>query len=418
MRVTSIHRIKLSTKSHLPLLDTLAKTGLHRLLAGLERGRLILEDSGGSQAFGQPAEQAPLVASLRIHDPAAYRDLLFGGSIGAGESYMAGLWSTHDLVKLVRLMALNMPVVARMDDGRSLIHKTSASVFHWLNRNTRAGASRNIAAHYDLGNEFFARMLDAQMMYSSAIFPSADASLEEASVHKLDTLCRKLRLTPNDHLLEIGTGWGGMAVYAAKHYGCRVTTTTLSRAQYEHAKAWIAREGLQHRVSLLLEDYRDLEGAYDKLVSVEMIEAVGHEYYDTYFRRCSALLKPHGIMALQAITIPDQRYQAAKDSVDFIQKYIFPGGSIPSIEVIARHVARQTDMQIVALEDITSHYARTLEAWRGRFLSERDAIKRQGFEDAFLRMWEFYLCYCEGSFRERVISTAQFVLAKPNARFA
>jgi cyclopropane-fatty-acyl-phospholipid synthase len=254
------------------------------------------------------------------------------------------------------------------------------------------------------------------MMYSSAVFPDEKSSLEDASLNKLDRICKKLHLTADDHLIEIGTGWGGLAIHAAKNYGCKVTTTTISKEQREFALKRIAEEGLQDKITVLFSDYRDLEGQYDKLVSIEMIEAVGHEYYRSYFEKCASLLKPDGLMLIQAITIPDQRYDMARKSVDFIQRYIFPGGCLPSVAVIADHVRNYTDLSIIGLEDITEHYARTLAAWRDRFTARLDHVSHQGFDDIFVRMWEFYLCYCEGGFRERSIGTAQIVFAKPGCR--
>jgi len=254
------------------------------------------------------------------------------------------------------------------------------------------------------------------MMYSSAIFPAENSSLEEASLYKIDRICQQLQLQPGDHLIEIGTGWGGLALHAAQHYGCRVTTTTISREQYEYAKQRIEAAGYADRIELLLRDYRELDGCYDKLVSVEMIEAVGHAYYRTYFEKCASLLRPNGLMLIQTITIADQRYQAARRSVDFIQRYIFPGGCLPSIEVIAGHVARYTDLNIVGIDDITQHYARTLQAWRQRFTASADKVRAQGYDEVFMRMWQFYLCYCEGGFRERSIGTLQILMAKPLCR--
>jgi cyclopropane-fatty-acyl-phospholipid synthase len=287
---------------------------------------------------------------------------------------------------------------------------------HLLNRNTHSGSRRNISAHYDLGNDFFRLFLDPTMMYSSAIFESPADTLETAAVAKLDEICRQLELSPEDHLLEIGTGWGGMAIHAASRYGCRVTTTTISREQYEHARAEVERHGLSDRITVLCEDYRQLTGEYDKLVSIEMIEAVGHDFYRSYFQCCSKLLKADGKMVIQAITIPDQRYDRARRSVDYIKRYIFPGGCLPSLAVIAQHIAEDTDLQLVHLRDITRDYARTLAHWRERFLANLDSVRAMGFDERFIRMWEFYLCYCEGGFRERIIGTAQLAFAKPGYR--
>jgi cyclopropane-fatty-acyl-phospholipid synthase len=288
---------------------------------------------------------------------------------------------------------------------------------HRFNRNTHDGSRKNISAHYDLGNDFFRLFLDPTMMYSSALFAGQRATLEDASIAKLDEICRQLELEADDHLLEIGTGWGGMAIHAARNYGCRVTTTTISREQFEHATAMVAEAGLQDRVTVLCEDYRHLEGRYDKLVSIEMIEAVGHQFYSNYFSCCSQLLKPGGKMVIQAITMSDQRYLQARDNVDFIKRYIFQGGCLPSIAVISDHLARDTDMQMVHLRDITPDYALTLAHWRERFMERLEDVREMGFDDQFIRMWEFYLAYCEGGFRERIISTVQLAFAKPAYRF-
>jgi len=295
--------------------------------------------------------------------------------------------------------------------------RLTLKIAHGVNRNTRRGSERNISAHYDLGNEFFQLFLDPTMMYSSALFGDRAATLEAASEAKLDEICRQLELKPEDHLLEIGTGWGSMAIHAARHYGCQVTTTTISKEQYEHSLQRVREAGLADRVEVLCKDYRALDGQYDKLVSIEMIEAVGHEFYREYFSTCSALLRDDGKMVIQAITIADQRYESARDSVDFIKRYIFPGGCLPSVAVIADQLARNTDMQMVHLKDITADYATTLACWRDRFMSQLDAVNRLGFDQRFVRMWEFYLCYCEGGFRERIISTVQVAFAKPGYRF-
>jgi len=287
---------------------------------------------------------------------------------------------------------------------------------HWLNRNSERQARENISCHYDLSNDFFALFLDPSMMYSAAIFPRHDADLEEAAVYKLDLICGKLELDASDHLLEIGTGWGGLAVHAAREYGCRVTTTTISKRQYEVARERVREAGLEDRVEVLFEDYRNLRGSFDKLVSVEMIEAVGHAYYPQYFSGCASLLKQDGLMLLQAITVPGQRFEYAQRSVDFIQKYIFPGGSLPSHEAMLATVRDHTDMVMVGMHEIGIDYARTLDAWRRRFLGKLDQVRALGFDDTFIRMWNYYLCYCQGGFEERIIGTAQVLLAKPDWR--
>jgi cyclopropane-fatty-acyl-phospholipid synthase len=287
---------------------------------------------------------------------------------------------------------------------------------HWFNRNTRAGSRKNIAAHYDLGNDFFKLFLDDSMMYSSAMFTNPNMTLAEAQMTRLRAICRKLDLQPSDHLLEIGTGWGGFAISAARECGCRITTTTISREQYELACERIAAAGLQGRIEVLRCDYRDLQGQYDKLVSIEMIEAVGHQYYDTYFAKCASLLKPSGSMLLQAITIADQRYDAAKNSVDFIQRYIFPGSCIPSVTAMTDSITRSSDLRLFHLEDIGPHYATTLARWRENLFDQLDRVRAMGHSEAFIRMWEYYFCYCEGGFAERAIGDVHMLLVKPGNR--
>ena len=416
MSVTSIDETKAARELKSSFWDKIAKKGIFRALQAIERGRLIIEQDGEVVVFGQSSEDAEIVAHIFVHHDSLYRDLLFGGSIGAGEAYMLGSWSSSNLLDVIRLMVVNLAMLNKIDNTRPFLARLSSKFMHYFNANTLSGSKKNIAAHYDLGNEFFSLFLDPTMMYSSAIYPSPDATLEEASLYKLDSVCQKLCLTEDDHLMEVGTGWGGLAIHAAKNYGCKVTTTTISKEQYEYACEAVKKAGLQDKVTLLLKDYRDLEGAYDKLVSIEMIEAVGHEYYENYFETCSQLLKPDGLMLIQAITIADQRYEEAKRSVDFIQRYIFPGGCLPSNEVIARCVSKNSDMMIVGMEDIGLDYGKTLAEWRKRFHANIAAVEQMGFDDVFCRMWEFYLCYCEGGFMERAISTAQFVFAKPDAR--
>lgn len=387
-----------------------------RQLDGLSRGSLTINE--GDQVLHYGVRDSDGVhAVVNVHDAAMYHHVLLAGVLGAGESYMQKHWSSPELVKVIQLFCANMETMEAMEDSSSLLQRWGAKALHLLNNNSLLGSKRNIGAHYDLGNEFFSLFLDQSMMYSSAVYPSADASLEQASEYKLELLCQDLELSAEDHLLEIGTGWGGMAIYAAKHYGCTVTTTTISREQFEYAREQVKREGLCDRVTVLCEDYRKLRGRYDKIVSIEMIEAVGHQYYSEYFSRCNALLKPGGKFVIQAITMQDQRYREARDSVDFIKRYIFPGGCLPSLEVISRHIARDTHLQIVNLRDITPDYARTLEDWRSRFLKESEAVAAQGFDDTFVRMWEFYLCYCEGGFRERAVSTVQLSFASADYRF-
>jgi cyclopropane-fatty-acyl-phospholipid synthase len=401
-------------------LDTLARSAVRDRLSKIKYGEIVLTDDSGTHHFGRAGDTCALRATVRVLDQRFYSEVAFGGSIGAGEAYMQGFWTTHDLTPLMRILLLNREVLDGMEKGFAAITAPLQKSLHWLSRNTHEGSRNNIAKHYDLGNDFFKLFLDPTMMYSSAIFERADMTLEQASIAKLDGICRKLDLKPSDHLVEIGTGWGGFALHAATRYGCRVTTTTISQQQYELAGERVAAAGLSDRITLLLEDYRDLEvknsGQYDKLVSIEMIEAVGYQYYDTYFRKCSALLKPDGLMLLQAITIADQQYEAARKSVDFIQRHIFPGSCIPSVSVMCDAIARVTDMRLIDLEDIGPHYATTLRIWRENVNANQSGILALGYSAEFIRMWEFYLCYCEAGFMERAIGDVHMLLAKPMAR--
>ncbi len=397
------------------MLEGIAKKFVLEVLNRLEVGSIILEDAGVSHHFGTP-DNSDLVAHIEVLSPAFYVDLMRNGSIGCGESYMWQHWHSNDLVCLVRVIVLNLHILDGVDSGQSWFRKIATRALHRFNANSRTGSRRNISAHYDLSNEFFMSFLDPTMMYSSAIFTDEHTSLEQASLTKLQHICERLQLKAGDHLLEIGTGWGSMAIYAAKHFGCRVTSTTLSKEQFDYAQARVREEQLEDRVEVLLEDYRDLKGKYDKLVSVEMIEAVGHEFYTSYFQKCSTLLQENGLMLLQSICISDQRYEQATQSVDFIQQYIFPGGCLPSNTVIAKHVCDDTDMQIIGLEDITKDYALTLAHWRKRFLNNTQDYLGQGLSGEFLRMWDYYLAYCQGGFTERVIHTTQTLIAKPRFR--
>jgi cyclopropane-fatty-acyl-phospholipid synthase len=418
MNDTSIRSVSLAQKPRPWSAVQLAKRALRRVFEQIEVGSLTLYDGDDSRSYGNTAQAGVPHAEVRVHNPQMYSDMLTAGSIGAGEAYMRGYWSSPDLVAVIRLLSLNMATLQSLDTRKSWLKVLALKLTHLLNQNTLRGSRQNIAAHYDLGNEFFELFLDPTMMYSAAIFPRPDASLQAASEHKLDVICQQLRLKPTDHLLEIGTGWGAMAIHAARQYGCKVTTTTLSREQYAYTLERVEREGLQDQVTVLCDDYREIQGRYDKLVSIEMIEAVGHRFYENYFNKCSSLLKPDGLMVIQSIIIADQRYHAARNSVDFIQKHIFPGGCLPSVEVISHHVRADTDMQIINLLDITEHYADTLAHWRERIMARLDEVEAQGYDEVFQRMWDFYLSYCEGGFRERLIGTVQLTFAKPRYRFA
>ncbi|MEM1154092.1 MAG: cyclopropane-fatty-acyl-phospholipid synthase family protein [Pseudomonadota bacterium] len=405
------------SSSRLPVRTQLARRVCLKLLAKLKVGSLTIYDGEDTFHFGTSGNPTQPQAEIHVHDRGVYRQVIAGGSIASGEAYMAGSWTSPNLVEVTRLFSANMATLDLLESKQSWPVRLGLKLSHALKRNTHEGSKKNISAHYDLGNDFFELFLDPKMMYSAAIFETDTTGLDEASITKLDELCRQLELSPSDHLLEIGTGWGGMAIHAAREHGCRVTTTTISQEQYEYTKARVEELGLEGRITVLCKDYRELEGTYDKLVSIEMIEAVGHAFYSTYFSKCSELLKPNGKMVIQAITIADQRFESARDSVDFIQRYIFPGGSLPSMSVIADHIARNTDMQIVHLRDITRDYALTLSTWRKRFMDAQDKVLGMNFDQSFLNMWEFYLAYCEGGFRERIISTVQLAFAKPDYRF-
>lgn len=395
------------------LTTTLSRRGVLRQLTRLQRGQLLVIEGDERHVFG--TADAMVQAQIHILDAATWGMVASNGSIGAGEAFIHGYWSTPDLTTVIRVFVSNLEVLDAMEGGLVRLGRPFIRGLHWLNTNTRKGSQKNIAAHYDLGNELFEQFLDPTMMYSAAQFLSPDDSLEQAQLNKLERICQKLALKPSDHLLEIGTGWGSMAIYAAQHYGCRVTTTTLSREQFAYTEQRIIALGLQDQVTLLLEDYRDLTGEYDKLVSIEMIEAVGHRFLPTYFKQCARLLKKSGLMLLQAITIREQRYEQAKSSVDFIQRYIFPGGALPSVQRMLEVVGRDTDMNLLHMEDFGLHYARTLRLWHDNFRHAHGYLTELGYDDYFLRLWEFYLCYCEGGFLERTIGTAQLLLAKPEA---
>ena len=396
------------------LISGIFRRAVFARLESLGGGHLEIRDADGVKHFGD--KDTDLSVVIRVHDSRFYRAVALGGSMGAGESYIDGAWSCSDLTKLIQLFSRNLESSNRLGGVIDSLISFARRLGHRLNRNTRSGSRKNISAHYDLSNQFYELFLDPTMTYSSGVFTSDDDTMQDASIEKYDRLCRKLSLCEDDHLLEIGTGWGGFSIHAAKHYGCRITTTTISKEQHAYAKKRIEVEGLQDQIELLCEDYRDLTGQYDKAVSIEMIEAVGHEFLPTYFQQCSNLLKPNGLFAFQAITIPDQRYDSYRRSVDFIQRYVFPGGFLPSVGALASTVGRHTDMQWIHFEDFAEHYARTLECWRKSLFEKVSQARELGMSDSFLRLWEFYLCYCEGGFREKQIGVAQILLQKPSNR--
>ncbi len=394
------------------------RRALFSTLDKLTEGSLTVREGSSTHHFGQAAVTAELQAEVHVHDSAFYRYAALNGGLGVGEAYIEGFWDCDDLTKLIQLFVRNRHVLDAIGGRLGKISRPLLKWFHYKNRNTRSGSKKNIAAHYDLGNDLFELFLDQNLMYSAAAYRSCDQTLEQASDHKLDRLCQKLDLQPTDHLLEIGTGWGGMAIFAAQHYGCHVTTTTISQQQFEMARSRVQAAGLEGQITLLLKDYRELTGQYDKLVSIEMVEAVGHQFLDTYFAKCASLLKPEGMMAIQAITIEDQRYQSALKTVDFIKRFVFPGSFIPAVSVLANSLARSSDLRLFHLEDIGLSYARTLNEWRRRFFENIHHVRTQGYSEEFIRLWEYYLCYCEGGFLERQISDVQMLLTKPRCQRA
>ncbi|MCG6402694.1 SAM-dependent methyltransferase [Vibrio fluvialis] len=361
--------------------------------------------------FGFAHEGQPQ-AHIRVTHPGFYGRVLKGGSIAAAEAYMDGWWDSPNLTAVTELMARNLSALDQLEAQSSFVTRAMNKVGHWLKRNSIVRAKQNIEAHYDLGNDLYQTFLDERMLYSSALYLSTSDSLEQAQIQKMDRLCQQLQLTENDHVIEIGTGWGAMAIYMAQHYGCKVTTTTISEEQFAYADAEIARLGLEDQITLLKQDYRLLEGQFDKLVSIEMIEAVGKGYLQSYIEKCQSLLKPGGLMAIQSITIADQRYNYYSNNVDFIQKYIFPGGFLPSITVLTQMATRHTDFIVRDVFDIGMDYAKTLADWRLRFDAALNTVQALGYDERFVRMWRFYLCYCEGGFNARTISTIHMTLQR------
>ncbi|MGI8560243.1 MAG: class I SAM-dependent methyltransferase [Luteimonas sp.] len=390
-----------------------------RLLAALgdlHGGTIVIHDGHGASLLGHADGATPLRATLHVHDDAFYRRVALGGSVGAGEAYYDGLWDCDDLVALVRLLVRNRDRLDAMETGPARATAWLLRGWEALRPNTRDGSRRNISAHYDLGNPLFETFLSDDLMYSSAIYADPAETLEQASFRKLDTLCRKLKLGPDDHVIEIGTGWGGFALHAASRHGCRVTTTTLSAEQAALARTRIEAAGLTDRVTVLLDDYRDLSGQYDRLVSIEMVEAIGAAQLPTYFAQLSRLLKPEGLAVIQAITIEDHRYRRALREVDFIKRHVFPGSFIPSTSALLDAMGRHSDLGLLHLEDIGDSYALTLREWRRRFEAARGRVIELGYDERFIRLWRFYLCYCEGGFLERSIGNVQMLFARPGYR--
>ena len=390
----------------------LCRTIMLKVFASLPQGQMVIKEKGVLvDTFGQ--KDSDLHAEIDFQCLSVYQSLLFGGSVASGETFSEGLWTTPNLTNVIRIFARNLPLLDSWEAKMEWLAFPIRKISHLANKNSATGSKKNIAAHYDLGNKLYTRFLDDSMMYSAAIYPSENSTLAQAQIAKLKTICDKLQLVPEDHLIEIGTGWGGLAVFAAKNYGCKVTTTTISDEQHQYTQNLISKEGLEDKITLLKKDYRLLEGKYDKLVSIEMIEAVGKEYLPTFFKKCSSLLKDEGLMVLQAITISDHRFDSYSKSVDFIQKHIFPGGFLPSQLLINQHLKKHTDLMIRDLHDIGLDYARTLKDWHYKLLENKEHLAKDGYDDRFMNMWRYYFSYCEGGFLERTISTVQLVISKP-----
>ena len=395
------------------ILHRIARSLVFRQLKKIDTGYISIQEGNKKFSFGKKGN---LSAHITVHDPRFYGALAFGGSIGVSEAFMQKYWSVNDLTKLIRIMAINQNAMDQLESLFNVFLKPILKCLHYLNQNSVKGSRINISKHYDLGNDFFSLFLDSTMMYSSAVFKNPQDSLYQGSMHKLEMICQGLELNAQDHVIEIGSGWGGFAIYAAQNFGCMVTTTTISKQQYLFVKQKIKDLKLTHKIKVLLSDYRHLKGQYSKLVSIEMLEAVGYQYYDIYFKVCSHLLKPDGIAFIQTITIADQRYEKAKHSVDFIQRYIFPGSCIPSLTALQNSITESSDLKIYQVRDIGDHYARTLALWRIAFFKRLSEVKALGFDDVFIRMWHFYLAYCEGGFKEKVISDIHLKLIKPDYR--
>lgn len=384
-----------------------------RQLSTLRQGSLTLHSDQGSVEFGDASD---LRVNLHVHHPRFFRRAVLGGRLAIAESYIQGDWDCDDLTSLFRLFVRNSGSARRFDRGVARLSEIGHRLYHLWRDNTRTGSRRNIAAHYDLGNEFYKLWLDETLAYSSGLFAAPGCSLRDASLEKFDRVCRKLELSPDDQLVEIGTGWGGFALHAARHYGCQVTTTTISQEQHTVARQRFEQSGLQQQITLLQQDYRDLTGEFDKLASIEMIEAVGYRHFDRYFEHCSRLLRADGTMVLQAIVMPERGYGEYLRSVDFIQRYVFPGGCLPSVAAMLESAGRATDLRFVHAEDFAPHYAETLRQWRNAFEARLSAVRDLGYPESFIRLWRYYLCYCEAAFEERVVGVVQVQFDKPQCR--
>lgn len=397
------------------IIDKVARKIIFSHFNRIKEGEITVIENSAHITFGEITANFPVKATIEVQNPKMYLDIVAKGLNGSADAFIKGWWTCDNLTNLVRIFTRNRDAANQFESGIANLAIWIMKLSHSCRRNNLKESLRNIHAHYDLGNDFFSTFLDDTRMYSCAIFSKPESSLHEASITKIDRICKKLNLSPADHLLEIGTGWGGFALHAAKHYGCRVTSTTISKEQFVFTENLIKENGLQDQVTILNKDFRQLDGQFDKLVSIEMIEAVGYKLYKTFFQKCSQLLKPEGLLVIQAITITDNLFEESKDFIDFIKQYIFPGSCIPSITALCT-AATSSDIKLFHLEDITPHYARTLKEWRINFLKNNKQVKDLGFTNAFIRMWLFYLCYCEGGFIERQIGNVQMVFTKPLCR--
>ena len=397
------------------ILDKVARKIILGYFKEIKEGQITVKENSDHMVFGEVTPKFPVKATIEVQNSRMYMDIAAKGLNGSADAFIKGWWTCDNLTNLVRIFTRNRDTANKFESGIANLAIWALKLSHSCRRNNLKESLRNIHAHYDLGNEFFSTFLDDTRMYSCAIFTKPESSLHEASITKIDRICKKLNLSPADHLLEIGTGWGGFALYAAKNYGCRITSTTISQEQFIFSENLIKKNGLQDQVTILKKDFRELEGQFDKLVSIEMIEAIGHRLYKTFFQKCEQLLKPEGLLAIQAITITDNLFHESKDFIDFIKQYIFPGSCIPSISALCS-AASSSDIKLFHLEDITPHYARTLKEWRTNFMQNKSRVKNLGFTNPFIRLWLFYLCYCEGGFIERQIGNVQMVFTKPLCR--
>ncbi|KAA1153624.1 class I SAM-dependent methyltransferase [Pseudoalteromonas sp. FUC4] len=392
-------------------LTNIYKKLVTKAFSSIETGQIILIDANERTAFGDSS--SVLKATIIVNDKAMYKAFALSGSVGAGEAYILGHWSCDNLTSFIEIFAINEKQLDEFEKKFAFFSNIAHRFNHIKNKNSESGSKKNIVAHYDLGNDLYESFLSKEMLYSSAVYPTKEATLEEAQQYKLKRICEQVELQENDSVIEIGTGWGAFAIYAATHYDCHVTTTTISDEQYDYVASKIVELGLESKITLLKLDYRLLKGKYDKLVSIEMIEAVGHEYLPSFFTQCGELLKDDGAMLIQAITIGDQRYKHYLKNSDFIQQYIFPGGCLPSLNEMSEQIKNNTDMVIHTVNDIGAHYARTLADWRSRFIKSWPDLDRSKFDERFYRLWLFYFAYCEGAFRARATSTVHLMARKP-----